>query len=120
MDELIRTAAFKWVKKQVKHPELLDAAHIIPDGEEGGEPIVPNGLSLCKIHYAAYDRNIVGVNPDYKIIVRKDILEEIDGPMLKYGIQEMHGQKMLLSNSRKNWPNRERIELRYQLFKEAG
>ncbi len=64
---------------RLRHPELLYAAHIIPDGEEGGEPIVPNGLSLCKIHHAAYDRNIVGVNPDYKIIVRKDILEEIDG-----------------------------------------
>jgi putative restriction endonuclease len=104
---------------RLRHPELLDAAHIIPDGEEGGEPIVPNGLSLCKIHHAAYDRNIVGVNPDFKIIVRKDILEEIDGPMLKYGIQKMHGQMIVLPARTDNHPDRERLNLRYQLFKKA-
>lgn len=104
---------------RLRHPELLDAAHIIPDGEEGGEPIVPNGLSLCKIHHAAYDRNIVGVNPDYKIIVRKDILEEIDGPMLKYGIQEMHGHRLILPKNKENWPDFERLNIRYQLFAKA-
>jgi len=101
---------------RLRHPELLDAAHIIPDGEEGGEPIVPNGLSLCKIHHAAYDRNIVGVNPDYRIIVREDILEEIDGPMLKYGIQEMHGQKIILPVRKNDWPAKEKLEYRYGIF----
>jgi putative restriction endonuclease len=120
MDELIRTAAFQWVEKQVKHPELLDAAHIIPDGEEGGEPIVPNGLSLCKIHHAAFDNYIVGLNPYYKIIVRKDILEEIDGPMLKYGIQEMHGHKIILPNKIQNRPDQDRLEIRFKAFLQAS
>ncbi len=104
---------------QIRHRELLDAAHIIPDKEEGGEPIVPNGLSLCKIHHAAFDSNIVGLNPGYKIIVREDILEEIDGPMLKYGIQEMHGQKILLPGRRVNWPDQERLTVRYERFMRA-
>lgn len=105
---------------RLRHLELLDAAHIIPDGEEGGEPVVPNGLSLCKIHHAAFDKNIIGVSPDYKIIVRKDILEEIDGPMLKYGLQEMHGQDLLLPGRRNDWPDRERLDLRFNQFKEAS
>ena len=104
----------------IRHQQLLDAAHIIPDSEEGGEPVVPNGLSLCKIHHAAFDSNIVGLNPDYKIIVREDILEEIDGPMLKYGIQGMHDQEIVLPNRRKDWPDRERLGLRYERFLEAG
>ena len=104
----------------LRHIQLLDAAHIIPDGEDGGEPIVPNGLSLCKIHHAAFDNNIVGVNPDYQIIVREDVLEEIDGPMLKYGIQEMHKQKMILPGKRDNWPDRNRLEVRFKCFKETG
>lgn len=104
----------------LRYQQLLDAAHIIPDSEEGGEPVVPNGLSLCKIHHAAFDSNIVGLSPDYKIIVREDILEEIDGPMLKYGIQGMHGQKILLPGSRKNWPDREKVAYRFEKFKEAG
>jgi len=53
---------------------LFDAAHIIADDEEGEEPIVPNGSSLCKIRHADFDNKIVGVNPDYQIIVRKDVL----------------------------------------------
>lgn len=105
---------------RLRHIQLLDAAHIIPDGEEGGEPIVPNGLSLCKIHHAAFDNNIVGVNSDYKIIVREDVLEEIDGPMLKYGIQEMHGQKIILPGKVENRPDKQRLELRFNHFLQAS
>src|SRR3982751_6625420 len=36
---------------RLKHVDLLDAAHITSDAE-GGQPVVPNGLSLCKIHHA--------------------------------------------------------------------
>ncbi len=105
---------------RLRHQQLLDAAHIIPDGEDGGEPIVPNGLSLCKIHHAAFDNNIVGVNPDYKIIVREDVLEEIDGPMLKYGIQEMHRQKVFLPKKIEHWPDQKRLEERFKKFSLAG
>lgn len=31
---------------RLRHEELLDAAHIIPDAEVGGEPVVSNGLAL--------------------------------------------------------------------------
>lgn len=38
---------------RLRHADLLDAAHITPDSAEAGEPIISNGLSLCKIHHAA-------------------------------------------------------------------
>jgi putative restriction endonuclease len=34
---------------RLRHAELLDAAHILPDGHPKGEPIVPNGLALCPL-----------------------------------------------------------------------
>jgi putative restriction endonuclease len=34
------------------HGQLLDAAHIVEDGLPKGDPVTPNGLSLCKIHHA--------------------------------------------------------------------
>lgn len=105
---------------RLRHQQLLDAAHIIPDGEKGGEPLVPNGLSLCKIHHAAFDRNIIGLTPDYKIMVRKDILEEVDGPMLKHGIQELHDQKIILPGRRKDWPDRTKLSIRYERFIKAS
>jgi putative restriction endonuclease len=36
---------------RLKEVRLLDAAHIAGDLEANGEPIVPNGLSLCSIHH---------------------------------------------------------------------
>jgi putative restriction endonuclease len=101
---------------RLKHPDLLDAAHIIRDADEGGLPVVPNGLSLCKIHHAAYDRNIIGVGPDLVINVRQDILIEVDGPMLKHGIQEMAGVRLTVPRQRTAQPDRERLDHRYQEF----
>lgn len=105
---------------RLKHTELLDAAHIIGDKEDTGEPIIQNGLSLCKIHHAAFDKNIIGINPDYQIKVRKDILSEIDGPMLKYGIQFLDNNQIILPKNKKNWPDRERLEVRFGEFLRAG
>ena len=54
-----------------------------------GSQIVPNGLALCKIHHAAYDSNIVGIRPDLIVEIQPKILAEVDGPMLRHGLQEM-------------------------------
>jgi putative restriction endonuclease len=105
---------------RLKHPELLDAAHIIGDKEDIGDPIVQNGLSLCKIHHAAFDKNILGINPDYYIHVRNDILHETDGPMLKYGLQALEHQKINLPNHKKDYPDQERLEQRFEKFLKAS
>ena len=55
---------------RLKHQELLDAAHILPDKHPRGEPWVSNGLALCKLHHAAFDRHFLGITPDYIIQVR--------------------------------------------------
>ncbi|MFO7852639.1 MAG: HNH endonuclease [Bacteroidota bacterium] len=104
---------------RLRHRELLDAAHIIPDPEELGQPIIQNGLSLCKIHHAAFDNNIIGITPDYIIKIRGDILEEIDGPMLKYGIQSLEDKKIILPSHKKHWPDRDRLDQRYEIFRNA-
>lgn len=104
---------------RLRHIELLDAAHIIADKEVEGLPIVTNGLSLCKIHHAAFDQDILGITPDYQIKVRQDILEEKDGPMLKYGIQDLDNQKILLPRRKENWPDQYRLERRFHRFLNA-
>ncbi len=101
---------------KLKHRELLDAAHIISDKEKEGQPIVANGLSLCKIHHAAFDTNILGVSPNYDIKVRNDILEEVDGPMLKYGLQSLNEKKIILPCNKTDWPDQDRLSTRYNKF----
>jgi putative restriction endonuclease len=49
---------------------LFDAAHIVPDKhEELGHPVVPNGIPLSKIHHAAFDAHLLGIDPDYRLHV---------------------------------------------------
>lgn len=104
---------------RLKHTSLLDAAHITPDSDADGEPVVKNGVSLCKIHHAAFDQNILGIRPDYVVEIRKAILEEIDGPMLKFGLQQMHGQKIITPRRPDLMPDKHALEGRYQAFLEA-
>lgn len=105
---------------RLKHIELLDAAHIIPDNELDSKPTVENGIALCKLHHAAFDSFILGITPDYMVEVKARILDEEDGPMLQHGLQELHTQKIILPSSKTLWPNRDYLERRYQKFKEAA
>ena len=103
------------------HADLLDAAHIVEDGKPGGDPVVPNGLSLCKIHHAAYDRAILGISPDLKIQLNAEVLAEVDGPMLRYGLQEFHNQELRVVPKRKaDQPDRDRLSARFETFLLAG
>lgn len=104
---------------RLRHRELLDASHIIADSIEGGEPLVTNGLSLCKIHHSAFDGNFVGVQRDGVIQVRRDILEEDDGPMLQHGLKGLHRQQLQMPRSRGDRPDPDRLDKRFQEFLEA-
>lgn len=105
---------------RLRHEELLDAAHILPDGHPRGEPVVPNGLALCKLHHAAFDRHLLGVRPDLTVELRPDVLHEPDGPMLKYGLQGFQDARLLLPRDPALRPNREFVEERYAIFRKAG
>lgn len=101
---------------RLKHLELLDAAHILSDRHPKGEPVVTNGLGMCKIHHSAYDANIIGIDPDARVHVREDILLEVDGPMLKHGLQEVAGLKLVLPRGVNLRPNRDFLAERYERF----
>ncbi len=101
---------------RLKHDALLDAAHILPDGHPRGVPEVVNGLSLCKIHHAAYDQNLLGVSPDLVVAVRPDVRAETDGPMLLHGLQEMNGVRLAVPAARNARPDRDRLAERYAEF----
>lgn len=101
------------------HVDLLDAAHILPDRHPQGAPVVTNGLGLCKIHHSAFDTNILGIDPDARVHVRGDILVEVDGPMLKHGLQEVHGSKLILPRDVGSRPNQEFLAERFAEFQAA-
>lgn len=104
---------------RLRHHELLDAAHIVPDSEAGA-PRVPNGLALCKLHHAAFDRLFVGVRPDGIVEVRRDILEEEDGPMLLHGLKRLHQTRLHAPRRTDDRPDPDLLEIRYERFVAAG
>ena len=104
---------------RLKHVDLLDAAHILGDAA-GGQPVVTNGMAMCKIHHAAYDRGILGVRPDFVVEVRSDVLLEVDGPMLKHGIQDVHGWRLELPRRPADRPDSDHLAQRYAEFSLLG
>jgi len=104
---------------RLRHQQLLDAAHILPDSDERGEPTVSNGLALCKLHHAAFDQNFIGVRPDLVVEVRKDILREEDGPMLVHGLQGFHERGLLVPRRFDQRPKPAFLEERYRRFLES-
>ena len=103
----------------LRHPELLDAAHIKEDSD-GGEPIVPNGVAMCAIHHRAFDNDVFGIRPDYLIEVRPDVLEEHDGPTLRYALQALHETKLDLPRQRAARPDPLLLEERWTRFRAAS
>ena len=101
----------------LRRRELLDAAHIIPDSEPGGGAEVRNGIALCRLHHATFDRHVVGVRPrDHVITVRRDVMDEEDGPTLRYAIQGLDGKPMALPRRAGDRPERGFLETRYERF----
>jgi putative restriction endonuclease len=115
-ERVIRAYAERCALCSLRHQELLDAAHITPDRDPDGEPIVSNGVSLCKLHHAAFDRMFFAIRPDYTIEVKPSILLEHDGPMLVVGLQQIHEKQILLPRRRADLPDPARLERRYSEF----
>jgi len=105
---------------RLRHEELLDAAHIIPDAEPEGEPVVRNGVALCNLHHAAFDKYFVGLRPDYIIEIRPDILKEGDGPTLKHAFQGLHGARIQLPRRMELRPDPSLLSQRYAQFQMAA
>ena len=58
----------------------------------------------------------MGIDPDYTVHVRPDILAEKDGPMLEHGIKEMDKEKLWVPAAPGEKPDPARLELRFLEF----
>jgi len=100
-------------------PLLLDAAHIVADRDElYGQPIVQNGIPLSKIHHAAFDAQLIGIDPDYRIHVADRLLRLNDGPTLE-ALKSLHRAKLHLPRRVQDRPDRDRLAMRFEKFRQA-
>ena len=97
-------------------PRLLDAAHIVEDKNELlGQPIIQNGIALSKTYHAAFDANLIGIDPDYRIHVSSRLLARRDGATFE-AMKRLNGQSILRTRRKEDLPDRERLEMRFRAF----
>ncbi|MDM0015090.1 HNH endonuclease [Variovorax sp. J22P168] len=95
---------------------LLDAAHIISDGHEDlGQPVVPNGIPLSKIHHAAFDAHLIGIDPSFKVHVSERLRAQNDGPLLE-ALKRLHLGQLHLPQRTRDRPDRDRLAMRFESF----
>ncbi len=99
---------------------LVQAAHIVPDVDPEGIAAVVNGLALCAIHHLAFDRNLLGIDPDGVVHLADRLRREIDGPMLRTGLQGFHGEAIAVPRRAADRPDPLRLESRFERFLHAA
>lgn len=105
---------------RLRHDQLLDAAHILPDSWPNSPAIVSNGLALCRLHHGAFDGYLMGIRPDLTVEVRQDVLDEVDGPTLVHALQGVHGGRIIVPHREDLRPDAEYLDERYRVFRAAG
>jgi putative restriction endonuclease len=100
---------------------LIDAAHIMPDRDEHlGQPDISNGICMSKIHHAAYDAGLIGIDGDLRIHVSEHLLTMHDGPMLEHGLKALRGKLIRVPDDPRAAPDRDRLSARFGLFRAAS
>ena len=94
--------------------ELLVGAHIIPDAE-GGPAAVRNGICMSTLHHNAFDADLVGIDPDYRIHVSPKLRDQDDGDLL-VSLKGLDGSKLRLPAEPADRPARDLLEQRFTRF----
>lgn len=99
--------------------DLLEAAHIVGDSE-GGLASVQNGIAMSTFHHTAYESNLMGIDPDGKIILSDQVRATRDGPMFSQGLLGIEGQSMRFPTYAGHRPNRDFLARKFEAFMKAG
>jgi hypothetical protein len=80
--------------------------------------VLVNGIPLSKIHHAAFDAHLIGIDPDYRLHVSDRLLRQNDGPMLE-ALKRLNGGTICFPDRERDRPDRERLAQRFERFKAA-
>ena len=97
------------------------ALRLVADGhEELGQPVIRNGIALSKIHHAAFDANLIGIDPDVRVHVSERLLAMHDGPMLEQGLKAFAGRLIRPPRRERDTPDPDRLAERFEEFRRAA
>ena len=100
---------------------LSDAAHIMADAHELlGQPVIANGIALSKIHHAAFDSHLIGIDPDGRVHASERLLMLHDGPLLEQSLKACAGALIRSPKGKQYRPDRDRLAARFEQFKRVA
>ncbi len=73
-----------------------------PWSSSRNEPI-QNGISFTPPLHRAFDRKLIGINAEYRVVVSDMFVENKDSP---FNLKQFHGRKIILPNREAWWPDR--------------
>jgi putative restriction endonuclease len=79
---------------------VVDACHIVPFSESQNDHIT-NGIALCPNLHRAFDRGLISIDDNYRLLVSKDFNEPSNSP---YGIKQFEGKELHLPENEKYYP----------------
>jgi len=99
----------------VGNPQLLDACHIVDWSEDEKNRTNPcNGLCMTPLFHRAYDKYLLAITPDYKIIVSDEMIEHTTKEDFKRYLQGLNGTAITLPD--KFMPSKELLDVHYGKF----
>ncbi|MCX6300386.1 MAG: HNH endonuclease [Bacteroidetes bacterium] len=85
--------------------QMVDACHIVPFSVSHNDTI-SNGISLSPNLHRAFDRGLITLNENYRVVISKSFTEYPSENMLKL----LEGKQILLPKDNKHYPSTENLK----------
>ncbi len=85
--------------------QMIDACHIVPFSESHDDTI-RNGISLCPNLHRAFDRGLISIDENYRVVVSSQFTEKDES---EYSIRKYQSKRILLPTEEKYRPHRENL-----------
>lgn len=89
---------------------MLDACHIIPFSENKDDSIT-NGIALCPNLHRAFDRGLITIDKDYRVITSAKFIEADDS---SYSIKQFEGKHIQLPENKKFHPSTQALQWHHE------
>lgn len=84
---------------------MIDACHIRPFSESFDDTI-SNGIALCPNLHRAFDRGLISIDSDYKVLVSSNFHENRNA----FSLRGLEGKQILLPKDEKFYPSQKNLE----------
>ncbi|MGE6220427.1 HNH endonuclease [Nubsella zeaxanthinifaciens] len=93
---------------------FIDACHIVPFSYSQNDSVT-NGIALCPNMHRSFDRGLLSIDENYRILVSAHLTEDQNHP---YALSALKGKQIILPQQQNHYPTQEALEWhRVEVFK---